>query len=989
MTSFPQVPVTLAPDGAWTWFNDPRALFKDGVLYFGYMRNSDGKSVLSSYTPGSGSPVELWTSSWNEIDDHDNPALLKRQDGTLMAFYARHAGTSTSLEYRASNNNPSLPSNWGGEQAYNSSERISYANPYQLSLENGRIYHFMRNLNFNPTFITSDDGGASWSPAKMLILTGNASSVRPYVKYCSDAAGRIDFLYTDGHPRDVANSLYHAYYSGNAVYKTDGSLLKTASALPLLHDAGERGSVIYQYSDAATTDPNNHIPGGRAWCWDITYGSGGSPVCVFSVQSDFVTGPNWYNDRIYYYYARWVPGSGWQKRFIAHAGRPLYGSEDDYAGGISIDPADPNVVYLSTNAANPFDLSTLTNVPLNTNERYEIYRGVTTDGGLTFSWQAVTSNSTADNLRPYVPRDHSGYNYALLWMRGTYSSYLSWSTSVQGYFSNSFLNKAPVISLLSPATGSAVLPGTSGRMRLRADVSDDGQPSPVTTQWNLLSGPAAVTFDNATDRDTRATFIQTGKYILRLTASDSELTTTKDVTVHVGNADPTSPALWLKLDESSGTAATDISGNSNHGTLTGSASWQTDAVAGRALRLNGSNSYLNIPDAATLEPGSAFSLSYWFKANSYNTAGAGLVSKRDAPTTNNSFTTFLQGNPLDAAYKKISVDINGNTSRFTSSTQFALGTWYHVTVVYDGTQPAAQRARLYVNGLLDATASEPFTSVPDYPSAIKIGLTHAGASTWFDGAVDDIRFFQRALTDSEISSLAGTLNIAPLVSTGTPPAATSAVPANLSGSVSDDGRGGALTSFWELVSGPGTVVFGNATGASSSATFSRAGSYRLRLSASDTQAETNNELTITVSPNSAVFADFIQEAFPEGTNPALLIPNADPDGDGVSNLTEFALGMNPSLPDAKTHTGLANGLPAWQIPDSGSGFLSFTMRRPKSLLDINYRVEVSGNLGTWSDALLTGPAQDNGNGTETLTYRDTVPMSSATKRFIRLRIEQP
>jgi len=53
----------------------------------------------------------------------------------------------------------------------------------------------------------------------------------------------------------------------------------------------------------------------------------------------------------------------------------------DYGGGITIDPEDPRVFYISTNATNPFDLSRTTNVRLNTDSRYEIYRGFTADGG--------------------------------------------------------------------------------------------------------------------------------------------------------------------------------------------------------------------------------------------------------------------------------------------------------------------------------------------------------------------------------------------------------------------------------------------------------------------------------------------------------------------------------------------------------------------------------------------------------------------------------
>ena len=85
---------------------------------------------------------------------------------------------------------------------------MTYANPFELRAESNTVYNFCRNYNFNPTVYTSTDGGASWSTPQQLIAAGSGS-VRPYVKYASDGESRIDFLYTDGHPRDVANSLYH------------------------------------------------------------------------------------------------------------------------------------------------------------------------------------------------------------------------------------------------------------------------------------------------------------------------------------------------------------------------------------------------------------------------------------------------------------------------------------------------------------------------------------------------------------------------------------------------------------------------------------------------------------------------------------------------------------------------------------------------------------------------------------------------------------
>src|SRR5690349_10715038 len=77
----------LARAGAWTWFNDPRALFHKGKLYVGYVSASDRKTSLSTFDPSSGATTDLWNSGFRQLDDHNNPGLLSKQDGTLLAIY--------------------------------------------------------------------------------------------------------------------------------------------------------------------------------------------------------------------------------------------------------------------------------------------------------------------------------------------------------------------------------------------------------------------------------------------------------------------------------------------------------------------------------------------------------------------------------------------------------------------------------------------------------------------------------------------------------------------------------------------------------------------------------------------------------------------------------------------------------------------------------------------------------------------------------------
>jgi beta-glucanase (GH16 family) len=74
-------------------------------------------------------------------------------------------------------------------------------------------------------------------------------------------------------------------------------------------------------------------------------------------------------------------------------------------------------------------------------------------------------------------------------------------------------------------------------INLNGSASDDGKPSPatLTTAWSKFSGPAtgSVTFGNANQASTTVSFSEAGTYVLRLTATDGELTRTDDVTITV------------------------------------------------------------------------------------------------------------------------------------------------------------------------------------------------------------------------------------------------------------------------------------------------------------------------------------------------------------------------------------------------------------------------------------------------------------------------
>ncbi|MES2475563.1 MAG: BNR-4 repeat-containing protein [Verrucomicrobiota bacterium] len=454
--SVPPLPgnaVAIAPDGAWTWFNDERTIIHQGSMFCGYVK-SNGQYGVTRYnlSNGQASHMIISTSNSQQQDDHNNPSITVLPDGKLMILYSKHIAGAVFYQRISTVPLPTTSADWGPEITVPVPANNTYANTYLLSAESNAIYNFSRCINFNPTLSLSTNQGASWQPARQLVGTGSGNT-RPYPRYTSNGVDRIDLIYTDGHPRDVENSVYHMYYKNGGLHKTDGTLIDSLANIPLDHDAGQRGNVVYAYSNDAwgpNDGPDDWIPTGRGWTWDVSYGQGGNPVCAFQVQVDNAVASGAIRDRIYYYYARWT-GTAWQRRFIAQAGRPLYAAEDDYGGGMCLDPADPRVVYISSNAASPFDLSSTSNVPLRANDRYEIWRGFTADGGLTFSWTQITVDSENDNLRPIVPMNH-GLSECLVWFNGTYNTYTNFSARVLARIG------APQTSFKSWSEGYAVPP---------------------------------------------------------------------------------------------------------------------------------------------------------------------------------------------------------------------------------------------------------------------------------------------------------------------------------------------------------------------------------------------------------------------------------------------------------------------------------------------------------------------------------------------------
>lgn len=113
---------------------------------------------------------------------------------------------------------------------------------------------------------------------------------------------------------------------------------------------------------------------------------------------------------------------------------------------------------------------------------------------------------------------------------------------------------------------------------------------------------------------------------------------------------------------------------------------------------------------------------------------------------------------------------------------------------------------------------------------------------------------------------------------------------------------------------------------------------------------------------------FIPRGLPQG--------DLDPDDDGLNNLAEFALGLNPAQPDQVQMTA---------SPPQGGEF-SLSARRRKDAADVTWTFQVSSTAGTWLNGGPPVMLVNHGDGTETATW--STPATAAS-RFVRLHISAP
>ncbi|MBN1506708.1 MAG: discoidin domain-containing protein, partial [Sedimentisphaerales bacterium] len=202
---------------------------------------------------------------------------------------------------------------------------------------------------------------------------------------------------------------------------------------------------------------------------------------------------------------------------------------------------------------------------------------------------------------------------------------------------------------------------------------------------------------------------------------------------------------YYPLDEGTGTTIIDASGNGHNGTVeSGPATWIDAQLGyGKALFFDSSNPAKGYVNCGTWNPSSAtgrLSVALWVRYEGTNANYQGVVAKRDNwdPAASPPMMWYIECSQGTGAMSLATRD----TYPAGAGTP-PTGQWAHVAFTFDGTT-----VRSYMNGT--EVGSGAFAFGPKTDAAIFIGCDNGGGYNGFNGAIDDVRIYDNALTPDEV-----------------------------------------------------------------------------------------------------------------------------------------------------------------------------------------------------------------------------------------------
>jgi hypothetical protein len=195
------------------------------------------------------------------------------------------------------------------------------------------------------------------------------------------------------------------------------------------------------------------------------------------------------------------------------------------------------------------------------------------------------------------------------------------------------------------------------------------------------------------------------------------------------------------FEEGAGTTLFDLSGNSNTGTLSNGPVWVTTGKYGKALRFDGVNDLVNIPDTNSLDLTTGMTLEAWVNPTSTLTGWDTVLFK--GYSTGLIYTLYANG---DSNFPYTYITSNNAEHGMGGGARLQANTWAHLAATYDGSV-----IKLFVNGVQVNSLSYAGTILTSN-QVLSIGGNTIWTDEGFSGIIDEVRVYNRALTTSEINA---------------------------------------------------------------------------------------------------------------------------------------------------------------------------------------------------------------------------------------------
>lgn len=462
---------------------------------------------------------------------------------------------------------------------------------------------------------------------------------------------------------------------------------------------------------------------------------------------------------------------------------------------------------------------------------------------------------------------------------------------------------------------------------LDGTVTDDGLPTipgVVKTHWAKVSGPGTVTFADDKAIDTTATFSEAGTYILRLRATDGELTTMDIVEITVVDpADNQAPVVDAGPDR--------VIFNTSNVNLGGSVT--DDGIAGSSALTTSWTKVSGPGNVYFADAHALFTPASFSQAGTYVlrlTASDGISSSSDLVT----ITVYEL--PADSAP---AVSAGEDQSILINQAVTLAG------LVIDEAVPNPKAIVSAVWSVVSGPGTVAFANANSAGTTATFSAagTYVLKLTGSDGTLS---------ADDTVTITVDALpvNQAPVVNAGVDRTILQSNTLHLDATVTDDGVSGPLTTAWTLVSGPGTVTFGTSSTLDATATFSVAGTYVLRLTVNDGQFVRTDDVTVSVLPASGGTPTTVtfQNGFSgyTGTDDTYVRGNNVEDTSGTSNFAR----VDGSPDEAALLRWALTGIAAGSQVTAASITLNVTDASPHTFEVYAVRRAWNENEATWLQA---------------------------------------